>query len=105
MQFVGEPRLRLEEDYLRILRSDPKYVHVGFHARADTPPLGHARYFRFHGRINGADEHTEACAHAITQGAPGLRNISGERIRAEMVKILAHTKSVVSEVELTNFPW
>eukprot|EP00035_Acanthoeca_spectabilis_P023549 m.449859 g.449859 ORF g.449859 m.449859 type:complete len:567 (-) comp19884_c0_seq1:114-1814(-) len=76
VQFVGEPRLRLEEDYLRILR-----------------------YFRFHGRINGADEHTEACAHAITQGAPGLRNISGERIRAEMVKILAHTKSVVSEVQ------
>eukprot|EP00037_Helgoeca_nana_P020872 m.208771 g.208771 ORF g.208771 m.208771 type:complete len:580 (+) comp25430_c0_seq2:6265-8004(+) len=76
VQFVGDPNSRLEEDYLRILR-----------------------YFRFHGRINGADDHTDECATAITNGAHGLQNISGERIRSEMVKILAHSASAVGEVQ------
>jgi hypothetical protein len=56
------------------------------------------RYFRFHGRINGADDHTDECATAIKNGAHGLQNISGERIRSEMVKILAHSASAVGEV-------
>lgn len=64
--FVGEAGQRIDEDYLRILR-----------------------YFRFHGRIScDGEAHDAACLLAITERAEGLAGISGERIRAELMKIM-----------------
>ncbi|KAL0270390.1 UNVERIFIED_CONTAM: hypothetical protein PYX00_007817 [Menopon gallinae] len=64
--FVGDPNARMREDYLRILR-----------------------YFRFYGRISkDIDYHDEATISAIRDNAPGLANISGERIQMELFKIV-----------------
>ena len=65
VRFVGEPRLRIQEDYLRILR-----------------------FFRFYARFGkGRRPDTEAMA-AITELAVGLERISGERVAKEMLGIL-----------------
>lgn len=64
--FVGDPVTRIKEDYLRILR-----------------------YFRFYGRLVCEDgRHEPVNMHAIRTLAPGLRNISVERIWMEMSRIL-----------------
>eukprot|EP00048_Salpingoeca_helianthica_P020296 m.5857 g.5857 ORF g.5857 m.5857 type:complete len:560 (-) comp4642_c0_seq1:53-1732(-) len=63
--FVGEAAQRIREDYLRILR-----------------------YFRFHGRLTRAPDHDLPTLAAITECAPGLTRISGERVWQEMGKIL-----------------
>ena len=65
VQFVGDPVLRISEDYLRILR-----------------------YFRFHGRIATGPEHQPSHLVAISGNAAGLDGISGERVWSEMYKIL-----------------
>jgi poly(A) polymerase len=63
VRFVGDPRKRLEEDWLRLLR-----------------------YFRFCGRYGSTMDapSLEACL----AGANNLRRISGERIRDELLKML-----------------
>jgi len=61
---VGDPNQRFEEDYLRILRM-----------------------FRFAARYNHNLAEDEL--NAITRHAPGLKNISGERVWTEMKKILS----------------
>lgn len=58
---------RIEEDYLRILR-----------------------YFRFHGRLSVSGVHDPSCLEAIRTNHKGLEQISGERIRSEMIQILSH---------------
>ena len=64
--FVGDPVTRIREDYLRILR-----------------------YFRFYGRLVGQEgQHEPENMHAIKTLAPGLRNISVERVWMEMRRIL-----------------
>lgn len=64
--FVGNPSDRIREDYLRILR-----------------------YYRFYGRIaDSADNHETFTIDAIRENIEGLANISGERIWAELKKIL-----------------
>ncbi|EZA62403.1 hypothetical protein DMN91_010686 [Ooceraea biroi] len=64
--FVGNPALRIQEDYLRILR-----------------------YFRFYGRIvDNPGDHDEATIQAIKDNIDGLSRISGERIWSEWHKIL-----------------
>lgn len=63
--FVGEPQDRIQEDYLRILR-----------------------YFRFRARI-GDQVNDRPVIQTIAANAHGLQQISGERIWAEMSKILA----------------
>lgn len=64
--FVGDPEVRIKEDYLRIMR-----------------------YFRFYGRIaeipNNHDQHT---LNIIKKNADGLQNVSGERIWMELKKTL-----------------
>ena len=65
IRFVGDPKTRIMEDYLRILR-----------------------YFRFFGRI--ADDDTkfdERSIDVISNNFQGLRNVSGERIHIEMERI------------------
>lgn len=64
VEFVGNAKQRIEEDYLRILR-----------------------YFRFYGRQENPKISRETY-NAIRETAPGLKRISGERIWMEMQKIL-----------------
>ncbi|MGQ0741360.1 MAG: CCA tRNA nucleotidyltransferase [Alphaproteobacteria bacterium] len=65
VRFVGEPRTRIREDYLRILRLFRFYAWYG------------------KGEIDGA-----ALEAAVAEKA-GLKRLSGERIRNELLKLLA----------------
>ncbi len=65
VRFIGAPERRIEEDYLRILRFFRFSATFGLHGALDTPGL-------------------TACAEL----APGLAKISGERIYAELMKLL-----------------
>ncbi|WP_299394027.1 CCA tRNA nucleotidyltransferase [Pelagibius sp.] len=65
VRFVGEPRARIEEDYLRLLR-----------------------FFRFQAHY-GRVRPDEALLEAMTALAPRLRSLSGERLRVEFLKLLA----------------
>jgi poly(A) polymerase len=65
VRFVGEPDRRIAEDYLRILR-----------------------LFRFHVWYGGGPLDRAALA-AAAAGRAGLRQLSGERIAKEMLKLLA----------------
>lgn len=64
IRFIGLARERVEEDYLRILR-----------------------FFRFYGSFGRPPIDTDALA-ACRAGAEGLKDLSGERIRDELFKIL-----------------
>jgi poly(A) polymerase len=64
VRFIGEPRRRIEEDYLRILR-----------------------FFRFHANFaEGAPD--RAALHACIAARAGLDTLSRERVRVEMLKLL-----------------
>jgi poly(A) polymerase len=65
VRFVGEAAARIAEDYLRILRF--------------------FRFFAYYGRPPADAEALAACRAA----APELRRLSGERIQAEMLRLLA----------------
>jgi poly(A) polymerase len=65
VRFIGQARERIAEDYLRILR-----------------------FFRFHARY-GAGEPDKAALDACTAGRAGLEGLSRERVRAELLKLLA----------------
>jgi tRNA nucleotidyltransferase/poly(A) polymerase len=72
VRFVGDAQARIEEDYLRIMR-----------------------YFRFLGRMKTVvwDDTTTENLEIIRKLAFGLKNISGERIWAELQKILSQDKA------------
>lgn len=64
--FVGDPDVRIKEDFLRIMR-----------------------YFRFYGRIaEKPDNHEEHTLNVIRNNAEGLQQVSGERIWMELKKTL-----------------
>lgn len=65
VRFVGDPTQRIAEDALRILR-----------------------FFRFHAQY-GRGEPDVAALSACTRAAPALDRLSGERVRAEILKLLA----------------
>ncbi|HEY4133748.1 MAG TPA: CCA tRNA nucleotidyltransferase [Alphaproteobacteria bacterium] len=65
VRFVGDPALRLEEDVLRLLR-----------------------YFRFFAHYDRAPADAAALA-ACRAAAPQLPGLSGERVRQELLKLLA----------------
>ncbi len=72
VRFVGDPAARIAEDHLRLLR-----------------------FWRFHahyGRAAAADAERAACRAA----APSLARLSGERVRAELVKLLSAPDPVAS---------
>ena len=82
VRFVGDPRLRIQEDYLRILR-----------------------YFRFYGRIvERADSHDPDTLTVIREKSAGLKSISVERIWMEVSKILTgnHTPSLIRKIYELN---
>ncbi|HEY4265883.1 MAG TPA: CCA tRNA nucleotidyltransferase [Micropepsaceae bacterium] len=64
VRFVGDPRLRIREDYLRILR-----------------------LFRFHAWY-GTGEIDEAALAASAAGKSGLQRLSGERVQKELLRLL-----------------
>jgi tRNA nucleotidyltransferase/poly(A) polymerase len=64
VRFIGDPDQRISEDYLRILR-----------------------FFRIHAAF-GAGEPDRAGYLACIRGRAGLANLSAERIRMEMVKLV-----------------
>ena len=65
VRFIGDPRLRIREDYLRILR-----------------------FFRFSADY-GEGAFDEAALEAIDHERAGLETLSRERVRAESLKLLA----------------
>ncbi len=65
VRFVGDARARIEEDYLRLLR-----------------------FFRFHAHYGRGEPDPPGLAAAIAL-APRLSSLSGERIREELLKLLA----------------
>jgi poly(A) polymerase len=64
VRFVGDPRARIREDYLRILR-----------------------LFRFHAWYGKGEMDAEAL-QAAAEGKPGLAQLSGERIAKELLRLL-----------------
>jgi poly(A) polymerase len=68
VRFVGEPVARIREDYLRILR-----------------------FFRFFARF-GRERPPAATLDALAAERAGLQRLSGERLRAELLKLLAGTE-------------
>ncbi|MGH6946921.1 MAG: CCA tRNA nucleotidyltransferase, partial [Kiloniellales bacterium] len=64
VRFVGDPRARIEEDYLRLLR-----------------------FFRFQAHY-GHEPPAPALLAVAMEMAPGLANLSGERLRQETLKLL-----------------
>ncbi len=65
VRFIGDPSARVAEDYLRVLR-----------------------FFRFHARFGGAEPDAAALA-ACGAAADRLGQLSGERVRDELLKIMA----------------
>ena len=64
VRFVGDPRARIREDVLRLLR-----------------------FFRFYAHFGRPPPHPESLA-ACTELAPLLPTLSGERVRAELLRLL-----------------
>ncbi|XP_037819873.1 CCA tRNA nucleotidyltransferase 1, mitochondrial [Lucilia sericata] len=78
--FVGDAAVRIQEDYLRILR-----------------------YFRFYGRIaREPHQHDEPTLEAIRQNVDGLSRISGERIWSELQKIVVGNFAEELVLEMIN---
>lgn len=72
VRFVGDPRARIREDYLRILR-----------------------FFRFYARF-GEGAPDPAALEACREERGGLERLSGERIAAELRRLLVAPKAIES---------
>ncbi len=71
IRFVGDAEQRIREDYLRILR-----------------------YFRFHARFGKKGDFAGDQWRAVVVNAPGLEQISRERVWSEIKQILKHERGV-----------
>ena len=71
IRFIGNPAERIAEDYLRVLR-----------------------FFRFTAMLSGNGDLDREGLAACVEAAPGLARISGERIRAELWKLLVARRAV-----------
>jgi poly(A) polymerase len=78
VRFIGEPRARIEEDYLRILR-----------------------FFRFHAAYGQGEPDSEGL-HACILGRAGLDKLSRERVRMEMLKLLVAPRATPTLVVMTE---
>ena len=78
VRFIGEPRARIEEDYLRILR-----------------------FFRFHAAY-GYGEPDRDGLHACILGRAGLDRLSRERVRMELMKLLIAPRANPTLVVMTE---
>jgi poly(A) polymerase len=70
VRFIGEAKARIEEDYLRILR-----------------------FFRFHAAYGAGEPDAEGVSACIAARS-GLAQLSRERVRMEMLKLLAARRAV-----------
>ena len=78
VRFIGDPHQRIAEDYLRILR-----------------------FFRFHAAY-GAGEPDRAGYLACIAGRAGLANLSAERIRMEMLKLVVADGAAVAVAAMAD---
>lgn len=78
VRFIGDPRQRIEEDYLRILR-----------------------FFRIHAAF-GAGEVDRAGYLACIAGRAGLATLSAERVRMEMLKLLVADGAIGAVVAMAE---
>ena len=69
IRFIGDPRARIREDYLRILR-----------------------FFRFHAEL-GEDEYDASALHACVEQRGGLDSLSAERVHCELMRLLSATNA------------
>ena len=78
VRFIGDPSARIREDYLRILR-----------------------FFRFHAEY-GEGEFDRGGLEAAIRGRAGLAILSSERIRAELLKLLAARRAVAAVAAMSD---
>ena len=78
VRFVGDPKQRIVEDYLRLLR-----------------------FFRFHADYAGGAFDAEAVT-AAKELAPNLKSLSGERLRQETLRLLTARRGVDVWGEMLN---
>jgi poly(A) polymerase len=78
VRFIGDPNQRIAEDYLRILR-----------------------FFRIHAAY-GAGEPDRAGYLACIAGRAGLANLSAERVRMEMLKLMVAEGTVAAIVAMAD---
>ena len=78
VRFIGDPRQRIEEDYLRILR-----------------------FFRFHAHF-GEGAPDAAGLHACIVARAGLDTLSRERVRMELLKLLVAARATPTLVVMAE---
>ena len=79
VHFIGDPKQRIEEDYLRILR-----------------------FFRFHAAYsNGGHPYAEGIAACIA-GRDGLDQLSRERVRSEVMKLMVAPHAVPTLIAMAD---
>jgi poly(A) polymerase len=79
VRFIGDPKQRIEEDYLRILR-----------------------FFRFHAAYsNGGHPYTQGIAACIA-GREGLDQLSRERVRSEIMKLVVAPHAVPTLIAMAD---
>lgn len=78
VRFIGDPKKRIEEDYLRILR-----------------------FFRFHASYATGDPDAEGVA-ACVAGRDGLDQLSRERVRMEMMKLVVAPRAAPTLVVMSD---
>ena len=79
VRFIGDPAERIAEDYLRILR-----------------------FFRFHAAYGTSDHPDAAGLTACIAGRDGLDQLSRERVRMEMLKLVVAPHAVPTLISMTD---
>ena len=79
VRFIGDPAKRIAEDYLRILR-----------------------FFRFHAAYGTSEHPDPAGLAACIAGRDGLDQISRERVRMEMLKLVVAPHAVPTLIAMTD---
>ena len=79
VRFIGDPAKRIAEDYLRILR-----------------------FFRFHAAYGTSDHPDAAGLAACIAGRDGLDQLSRERVRMEMLKLVVAPHAVPTLISMTD---
>ena len=79
VRFIGDPRQRIEEDYLRILR-----------------------FFRFHAAYGTSDHPDREGLEACIAGRDGLDQLSRERVRMELMKLVVAPHAVPTLIAMTD---
>jgi len=79
VRFIGDPKQRIEEDYLRILR-----------------------FFRFHAAYGTSDHPDRAGLAACIAGRNGLGQLSRERVRMELLKLVVAPHATPTLIAMTD---